>query len=82
MLPWIKILFDKIKALKRDLKPFVDRSAALKTEVQVDDRGQVFLNATNNGETDINRTQNLNSSDILNSEEIPLIQMNLTNLQH
>ena len=35
----------------------------------MDDRGQVFLNATNNGETDINRTQNLNSSDILNSEE-------------
>ena len=57
------------QSLKRDLKPFVDRSAALKTEVQVDDRGQVFLNATNNGETDINRTQNLNSSDILNSEE-------------
>ena len=57
------------QSLKRDLKPFVDRSAALKTEVQVDDRGQVFLNATNNGETDINRTQSLNSSDILNSEE-------------
>ena len=27
-----------------------------------------FLNATNNGETDTNRTQSLNSSDILNSE--------------
>ena len=57
------------KALKRDLKPFVDRSSALKTEVQVDDRGQVFLNATNDGETDSNRTQSLNSSDILNSED-------------
>ena len=57
------------KALKEILNHLLIEVPALKTEVQVDDRGQVFLNATNNGETDINRTQSLNSSDILNSEE-------------
>ncbi len=53
------------KALKRDLEPFIDRSAALKTEVTVDEKGQMLLNTQNNLEDEsiINNTINPNDSD-------------------
>ena len=57
------------QSLKRDLKPFVDRSTSLKSEVTVDDQGQVFIEASNDGERDINRTQNLNSSNVPNTTD-------------
>ena len=56
-------------ALKRDLKPFVERSDTLKTEVVVDEQGQVFLEATKDGEADANRSDILNSSEILDTED-------------
>ena len=53
------------KALKRDLEPFIDRSAALKTEVTVDEKGQILLDTQNNLEDEsiINNTINPNDSD-------------------
>ena len=57
------------QSLKRDLKPFVDRSTSLKSEVTIDDQGQVFIEASNDGERDINRTQNLNSSNVPNTTD-------------
>jgi VCBS repeat-containing protein len=70
----IKVTLDKNsvrqdQSLKRDLKPFVDRSTSLKSEVTIDDRGQVFIEASNDGERDINRTQNLNSSNVPNTTD-------------
>ena len=53
------------KALKRDLEPFIDRSAALKTEVTVDEKGQMLLDTQNDLEDGsiINNTLNPNDSD-------------------
>ena len=53
------------KALKRDLEPFIDRSAALKTEVTVDEKGQMLLDTQNDLEdgSNINNTLNPNDSD-------------------
>ena len=53
------------KALKRDLEPFIDRSAALKTEVTVDEKGQMLLDTQNDLEDGsiINNTINPNDSD-------------------
>ncbi len=52
------------KALKRDLEPFIDRSAALKTEVIVDEKGQMLLDTQNDLEdrSIINNTLNPNES--------------------
>ncbi len=52
------------KALKRDLEPFIDRSAALKTEVTVDEKGQMLLDTQNDLEDGsiINNTLNPNES--------------------
>jgi hypothetical protein len=55
------------KSLKKDLRPFVDRSSSLKTEVTVDSKGQIILDATKNGETDVNRSANLNATNSLES---------------
>ena len=55
-------------SLKRDLKPFVDRSTSLKSEVIIDDKGQMLLSATSDGERDANRSANLNATNLLNSE--------------
>ena len=40
------------KSLKRDLKPFVERSTTLKSEVVVDDKGQVVMGASSNNVND------------------------------
>ena len=56
------------KSLKRDLKPFVERSTTLKSEVVVDDKGQVILGASSNNVNDSNRSANLNGTNLLNSQ--------------
>ena len=56
------------KSLKRDLKPFVERSTSLKSEVVVDDKGQVILGASGNDANDQNRSANLNGTNLLNSQ--------------
>jgi hypothetical protein len=61
-----KSTLKKDSTLKRDLKPFVDRSTSLKSEVVIDDKGQMLLNATNEGERDVNRSANLNATNSLN----------------
>ena len=63
-----KSTLKKDSTLKRDLKPFVDRSTSLKSEVVIDNKGQMLLNATNEGERDVNRSANLNSTNSLISE--------------
>ena len=63
-----KSTLKKDSTLKRDLKPFVDRSTSLKSEVVIDNKGQMLLNATNEGERDVNRSANLNATNSLNSE--------------
>ena len=47
--------------LRRDLNEFVDRSASLKTEVTVNNKGQVELLATENSQVDQSRSANLNA---------------------
>ncbi|MDC0967998.1 VCBS domain-containing protein [Alphaproteobacteria bacterium] len=47
--------------LRRDLNEFVDRSASLKTEVTVNNQGQVELLATENSQVDQSRSANLNA---------------------
>ena len=66
----INVTLDRIsvsqdKALKRDLEPFIDRSAALKTEVTIDEKGQMLLETQNDLEDGliINETLNPNDSD-------------------
>jgi hypothetical protein len=61
-----KSTLKKDSTLKRDLKPFVDRSTCLKSEVVIDNKGQMLLNATNEGERDVNRSANLNATNSLN----------------
>ena len=56
------------KSLKRDLKPFVERSTTLKSEVVVDDKGQVILDASGGNDNDLNRSANLNGTNLLNSQ--------------
>ena len=56
------------KSLKRDLKPFVERSTTLKSEVVVDDKGQVVMGASSNNVNDSNRSANLNGTNLLNSQ--------------
>jgi hypothetical protein len=56
------------KSLKRDLKPFVERSTTLKSEVVVDDKGQVVLDASGGNDNDPNRSANLNGTNLLNSQ--------------
>ena len=73
----INVTLDRIsvsqdKALKRDLEPFIDRSAALKTEVTIDEKGQMLLETQNDLEDGliINETLNPNDSDN-NENQIP-----------
>ena len=69
-------------ALKRDLEPFIDRSAALKTEVTVDEKGQVILESNNESgeDTIINDTLNPNNRiDDNNQISDPNNQSNLDN---
>ena len=58
------------KSLKRDLKPFVERSSTLKSEVIVDDKGQVILGESGGNENDPNRSANLNGTNSQNSQNI------------
>ena len=50
-------------ALKRDLEPFIDRSAALKTEVTVDEKGQIILESNDGSRDDV-----LNPNDSSNDD--------------
>ena len=56
-------------ALKRDLEPFIDRSAALKTEVTVDDKGQIILDSSDGSIEDQNRDDVLNPNDSSNDNQ-------------
>ncbi len=65
-------------ALKRDLEPFIDRSAALKTEVTVDEKGQIILESSDGSRDDV-----LNPNDSINDDsqiEDPNNQSNLDNV--
>ena len=53
------------KSLKRSLESFIDRSATLKSEVFIDNNGKMQLNALNKNQIDLNRTANLNNSEIV-----------------
>ena len=53
------------KSLKRSLENFIDRSATLKSEVFIDNNGKMQLNALNKNQIDLNRTANLNNSQIV-----------------
>ena len=64
-------------ALKRDLEPFIDRSAALKTEVTVDEKGQIILESNDGSRDDV-----LNPNDSSNDDNQigdPNNQSNLDN---
>ncbi len=64
-------------ALKRDLEPFIDRSAALKTEVTVDEKGQIILESNDGSRDDV-----LNPNDSSNDDNQigdPNNQSNLEN---
>ena len=74
-----KSTLKKDSPLKRYLKPFVDRSTSLKSEVVIDNKGQMLLNATNEGERDVNRSANLNATNSLNSESNKYEDFNQTN---
>ena len=56
------------KSLKRSLENFIDRSATLKSEVFIDNNGKMQLNALNKNQIDLNRTANLNNSEIVDIE--------------
>ena len=56
------------KSLKRSLESFIDRSATLKSEVFIDSNGKMQLNALNKNQIDLNRTANLNNSEIVDIE--------------
>ena len=56
------------KALKRDLEPFIDRSAALKTEVTVDEKGQILLDTQNDLEDGSVLNDTLNPNDSNNND--------------
>ncbi len=56
------------KSLKRSLESFIDRSATLKSEVFIDNNGKMQLNALNKNQIDLNRTANLNNSEIVDIE--------------
>ena len=67
-------------ALKRDLEPFIDRSAALKTEVTVDEKGQIILESNDGSRNDVlnpndssndNQTLDPNSQSIL--DNVPVL---------
>ena len=51
------------KSLKRSLETFIDRSATLKSEVVIDNKGKMQLNALNKNQIDATRTANLNNID-------------------
>jgi hypothetical protein len=68
--------------LKRSLEPFIDRSAALKTEVTVDEKGQIILDTQDGSSEDEIRNDVLNPNDSINTEnqiEDPNNQSNLDN---
>ena len=70
-------------ALKRDLEPFIDRSAALKTEIEIDDRGQIILQSSDESEQDQIRNDVLNFNDTTNDNNQtsdPNSQSNLDNV--
>ena len=56
------------KTLKRNLEPFIDRSAALKTEVTVDEKGQILLDNQNNLGDDTIINDTLNPNDLNNDQ--------------
>ncbi len=64
-------------ALKRDLEPFIDRSAALKTEVTVDDKGQIILESNDGSRDDVLNPNDSSNDD--NQLEDPNNQSNLDN---
>jgi hypothetical protein len=69
-------------ALKRSLEPFIDRSAALKTEVTVDEKGQIILESQDGSSEDEIRNDVLNPNDSITNEnqiEDPNNQSNLDN---
>ena len=69
-------------ALKRSLEPFIDRSTALKTEVTVDEKGQIILESQDGSSEDEIRNDVLNPNDSINTEnqiEDPNNQSNLDN---
>ena len=69
-------------ALKRDLEPFIDRSAALKTEVTVDEKGQLILESNNKSGEDTIINDTLNPNDRIednNQISDPNNQSNLDN---
>ena len=61
--------------LRRDLNEFVDRSASLKTEVTVNNQGQVELIATENSQVDQSRSANLNAPTNLSAPQTELNQI-------
>ncbi len=66
-------------ALKRDLEPFIDRSAALKTEVTVDDKGQIILESSEDQiRDDVLNPNDSNNDD--NQREDPNNQSKLDNV--
>ncbi len=64
-------------ALKRDLEPFIDRSAALKTEVTVDEKGQIILESNDGSRDDVLNPNDSSNDD--NQIEDPNNQSNLDN---
>ncbi len=52
-------------ALKRDLEPFIDRSAALKTEVTVDEKGQIILDTKDGSREDLTSTDSINEDNLV-----------------
>ncbi len=58
----------KDNALKRDLEPFIDRSAALKTEVTVDEKGQIYIDTQDDIENESIVSDTLNPNDSNNNE--------------
>ncbi len=64
-------------ALKRDLEPFIDRSAALKTEVTVDEKGQIILESNDRSRDDVLNPNDSSNDD--NQIEDPNNQSNLEN---
>jgi hypothetical protein len=69
-------------ALKRSLEPFIDRSTALKTEVTVDEKGQIILESQDGSSENEIRNDVLNPNDSITNEnqiEDPNNQSNLDN---
>ena len=68
--------------LKRDLEPFIDRSTALKTEVTVDDKGQIILESNDESGEDQITNDVLNPNDTTNDDSQTSDPNNQSNLDN